>query len=67
MSQDPNNERLFVILIKHRQIEKISDCDKIIEDIHTFMLVLIVWYNYTFTSGYMSTYTFNCSYINENI
>ena len=30
-SQDPANERLFVILIRHRQIEMISDGNKIIE------------------------------------
>ena len=30
-SEDPNNERLFVILIRHRQSEMISDGNKIIE------------------------------------
>ena len=28
---DPANERLFIILIRHRQIEMISDGNKIIE------------------------------------
>ena len=30
-SEDPDNERLFVILIRHRQLEMISDGNKIIE------------------------------------
>ena len=30
-SESPDNERLFVILIRHRQIEMISDRNKIIE------------------------------------
>ena len=30
-SEDPENERLFVILLRHRQIEMISDGRKIIE------------------------------------
>ena len=30
-SEDPDNERLFVILIRHRQLEMISDGIKIIE------------------------------------
>ena len=30
-SQDPDTERLFIILIRHRQIEVISDGNKIIE------------------------------------
>ena len=30
-SEDPDNERLFIILIRHRQIEVISDGNKIIE------------------------------------
>ena len=30
-SEDPTNERLFIILIRHRQIEMISDGNKIIE------------------------------------
>ena len=30
-SEDPNNERLFIILVRHRQIEMISDGNKIIE------------------------------------
>ena len=30
-SQDPANERLFIILVRHRQIEMISDGNKIIE------------------------------------
>ena len=30
-SEDPANERLFIILIRHRQIEMISDGNKIIE------------------------------------
>ena len=30
-SEDPANERLFLILIRHRQIEMISDGNKIIE------------------------------------
>ena len=30
-SEDPNNERLFIILIRHRQIGMISDGNKIIE------------------------------------
>ena len=30
-SEDPANERLFLILIRHRQIELISDGNKIIE------------------------------------
>ena len=30
-SDDPDNERLFVILIRHRQIEMIPDGKKIIE------------------------------------
>ena len=30
-SQDPSNERLFVTLVRHRQIEMISDGNKIIE------------------------------------
>ena len=30
-SEDPNNERLFIILIRHRQVEMISDGNKIIE------------------------------------
>ena len=29
--KDPDNERLFVILIRHRQIEMISDGSKIVE------------------------------------
>ena len=31
LSKDPYNGRLFVILIRHRQIEMISDGNKIIE------------------------------------
>ena len=30
-SEDPDNERLFIILVRHRQIEMISDGNKIIE------------------------------------
>ena len=30
-SEDPNFEKLFLILIRHRQIEMISDGNKIIE------------------------------------
>ena len=30
-SEDPANERLFLILIRHRQVETISDGNKIIE------------------------------------
>ena len=30
-SEDPANERLFIILVRHRQIEMISDGNKIIE------------------------------------
>ena len=30
-SEDPNTERLFIILVRHRQIEMISDGNKIIE------------------------------------
>ena len=30
-SEDPANERLFLILIRHRQVEMISDGNKIIE------------------------------------
>ena len=30
-SEDPDNERCFVILITHRQTEMISDCNKILE------------------------------------
>ena len=29
-SEDPANERLFIILVRHRQIEMISDGNKII-------------------------------------
>ena len=31
ISEDPANERLFRILIRHRQVEMISDGNKIIE------------------------------------
>ena len=30
-SEDPDNERLFIILIRHRKIQMISDGNKIIE------------------------------------
>ena len=30
-SEDPNNERLFLILVRHRQVEMISDGNKIVE------------------------------------
>ena len=30
-SEDPANEKLFLILVRHRQIEMISDGNKIIE------------------------------------
>ena len=30
-SEDPANERLFLIMIRHRQVEMISDGNKIIE------------------------------------
>ena len=30
-SEDPVNERLFIILVRHRQVEMISDGNKIIE------------------------------------
>ena len=30
-SENPSNERLFLILIRHRQVEMISDGNKIIE------------------------------------
>ena len=30
-SEDPANERMFIILVRHRQIEMISDGNKIIE------------------------------------
>ena len=30
-SEDPNVERLFIILVRHRQVEMISDGNKIIE------------------------------------
>ena len=30
-SEDPNNERLFVLLIRYRQTEMISDGNKILE------------------------------------
>ena len=30
-SEDPGNERLFIILVRHRQVEMISDGNKIIE------------------------------------
>ena len=30
-SEDPNVERLFIILVRHRQIEMISDGNKIID------------------------------------
>ena len=30
-SEDPANERLFIILIRHRQVEMTSDGNKIIE------------------------------------
>ena len=30
-SEDPPNERLFIILVRHRQIEMVSDGNKIIE------------------------------------
>ena len=29
--EDPANERLFIILVRHRQVEMISDGNKIIE------------------------------------
>ena len=31
ISEDPANERLFIILVRHRQVEMISDGNKIIE------------------------------------
>ena len=31
LSEDPANERLFLIFIRHRQVEMISDGNKIIE------------------------------------
>ena len=30
-SEDPANERLFIILVRHRQVEMLSDGKKIIE------------------------------------
>ena len=30
-SEDPANERLFIILVRHRQVEMISDGNKFIE------------------------------------
>ena len=31
LSEDPDNERLFVILIRHRQIKMFSDGNKMME------------------------------------
>ena len=42
-SEDPANERLFIILVRHRQVEMISDGDKIkeVKVIQTHMFVSI--------------------------
>ena len=47
-SEDPANERLFLVLVRHRQVEMILDGNKSIEVkvIYTFNIIILVRISY---------------------